>query len=175
MAARFLLAIALVASIWPFVGGGGSAHGCQPITMASHEQLLRLSVELSERIFIATVHTAVEDRDHRVRSFAVERYLKGEGARQLTTVQRPVCRESLEVGGQYLYGVIGGAIRLDRLPPAEAQERIAEMETALIAAYGTLGSFTDEPLPTWVTATGFGAAILLGAGLLLGVRRLRSS
>ena len=173
MAARFVLAVALVASIWPFVAGS-EAHACTPFR-GSYEHVIRLSVEHSEQIFIATVHTAVEDRDDRVRSFAVERYLKGEGARQLTTVQRPICPARYKEGGTYLVGWLGPPVRLDKLEPAEAQARIAEMEAALLTEYGTLGSFTDDPLPPWATTAGFGAAGLLGAALLVGVRRLRSS
>ncbi|MCI0777823.1 MAG: hypothetical protein J4N95_06560, partial [Chloroflexi bacterium] len=79
-------------------------------------------------------------------------------------------------GGTYLVGWLGWPpVRLDKLQPAEAQARIAEMEAALLTEYGTLGSFTDDPLPPWATTAGFGAAGLLGAALLVGVRRLRSS
>lgn len=40
---------------------------------------------------------------------------------------------------------------------------------------GLGGSFTDEPLSPWATAAGLGVALALGAGLLVGVRRLRGN
>lgn len=177
MPVRFLLAIAVVASVWPFVGGG-DAHACTRSVFLSQEQLIQRDAEASDLIFLGTVLKDEEpDRDHLVRAFAVERYLKGQGPRQLTIVQRAACPGSMEVGARYLVSWTGGAnnINLDRLSSAEAEQHIAQMETAVLAEYGTLGSFTDDPLPPWATAAGFGVAGLLGAGLLLGVRRLRSS
>lgn len=170
--ARLLLALALVASIWSFVGGDG-AHACIRPVLVSQEQLIRVSASTMNLIFIGEVIVAEEpDRDHRVRTFAVERYLKGDGPRLLTTISKPVCRDSLGVGGTYLYGVIGGHIFLGRPPSAKAEEHVSQMETALLAEYGTLGSFSDDPLPPWATAAGFGATLALAGGLLLGVRRL---
>ncbi len=145
MAARLLLALALVASIWPFVGGG-DAQACSRWVFLSQEQLIQRYAEASDLIFLGTVLKDEEpDRDHLVRAFAVERYLKGQGPHQLTVVQRPVCPGSMEVGARYLVSWTGGEnnINLSRLSPAEAEERIAQMETALLAEYGTLGSFTD--------------------------------
>ena len=63
------------------------------------------------------------------------------------------------------------SLRLDTLSPEDAQERITEMETALLAEYGTLGTFTDDPILPWATAASFAAAVTLGVGLLFGVRR----
>ncbi len=95
MAARLLFALALVASIWPFVGGSG-AHACTRWVYLTQEQLIRLDAESSELIFLGTVLMDEEpDRDHLVRAFAVERYLKGEGPRQFTTIQKPVCPDYL--------------------------------------------------------------------------------
>ena len=171
MAARLLLALALVVSIWPFVGGR-DAHACTPFR-GSPEQAAGLAAELSFPIFIGTVVKSEEpDRDHRVHVFVVERYLLGEGTHQLTIVTRPICPNRYSEGSRYLTGV--GATNLDRLSAVEADQRIALMETAILAENGTLGSFTDEPLPPWTTAAGLGAAFAVGAGLLLGVRRLRS-
>ena len=172
IAARLLLALALVASIWPFVGGG-NAYACQPFR-GSDQLAARISAELSLPIFVGTVLISEEpDRDHRVHVFAVERYLLGDGPRQLTIVSRPVCLKFYTVGARYLTAI--RTTNLDRLSPAEADERIAQMEAALLAEYGTLGSFTDDPLPPWATAAGLGAAILLAGCLLLGVRRFASS
>ena len=171
MAARLLLAIALVVSIWPLLGSG-AAHACQPFR-GSVEQAVGISGELSLPIFVGTVLTSEEpDRDHQVHVFAVERYLLGDGPRQLTIVSKPICRKFYTVGDRYLTAI--RTTNLDRLSPAEADERISDMEAAVLAEYGSLGTFTDDPIPPWATAASFGVAILAGAGLLLGVRRLAS-
>ena len=49
----------------------------------------------------------------------------------------------------------------------QSQQRIEELRQIV-------SNSADDPLPVWATAAGFAAAILLGTGLLVGVRRLRS-
>ena len=167
MAARLLLALALVASIWPFVGGGGDAHACIPVPALDIPAAQQ--VESSERIFIGE-HLGTSANDENLHFIRVERYLKGEGGAFLV-VQDDVCAKFLgrELSGRYPIADAGTALRLDGVTRDAADQRIAEIEALVPAQSGEPATLADDPLPPWATAAAVGAALALGAGLLVGV------
>ncbi len=182
MAARLLLAIALVASIWPFVGNGAAQACSCAITTAAERVAMARSVVLGTvvRIDQIDVEPGAFTQLYDVR-VDVKEYLKGSGPDQVV-VQTPslssaACSpfDSDSVDQDFLLYISNwqGQLRTStcagsgRIGDSEqSQEYVAEIRD--IAT-----SLIDEPLPVWATAASFGAAVLLGGALLLGVRRLR--
>ena len=185
MAARFLLAIALVASIRPLVGGA-DASACSCALTNTQDR-----VAMAGFVVLGTVVQIDQIEDNEPGAFtqqydvsvAVNEYLKGSGPNQVV-----VRVSSLSSSG------------CSPFDPDSAQQRFllflshhrGNLRTSTCAGSGQVGdsdqsqqyfeelrqivsNSANDPLPVWATAASFGAAILLGAGLLLGVRRLGSS
>ena len=225
MAARLLLALALVASIWPFVGSR-DAYACSCAAFDTQEL-----VAMAEFVVLGTVVQVdlADDQDLNVFPYeynvkvAVNEYLKGSGPDQFVvqdfSLQGSACSpfdpDPLDQEFLLFLNDRQGHLRTStcagsgRVGDSErAQQRIAEIreivgqqeqpgETPVLTATpgtpqlpGETPALTATPDAPQLPATGSGssndplipmataiAAVigLLGAGLLLGVRRLRSS
>lgn len=170
MAARVLLATFLATGAW-WVLTSGTSGACIPVQLTD-QRMARLAAEAADRIFVGTVLVSQKpDRDHHVRVFSVQEYVKGHGPHHLTFTDDPPCPVSVEEGGAYLIGA-GRPVRLDTALETEARERVTLIERAVLARQSSLGSFSDSPLPDWATAAGMGGAIFVATGILIGIRLL---
>ncbi|MCH7580083.1 MAG: hypothetical protein IIB22_07560 [Chloroflexi bacterium] len=207
MAARFLLAIALVASIWPFVGSG-DAHACSCLQPTLEELVAR-----AELVVLGTVQQIDQvERDPTTFPYEydltldADEYLKGLGPDRFHIQQFGLGSDCDtfdpdSVGQQYLLFLshwegnlrTGACTGSGRVRDTDVwQERIEEVRQIVREPEqsGDTPALTVTPSAPQLPATGSGsdndsslpifAAIatavgVLGAGLLLGVRRLRGS
>lgn len=197
MAARFLLAIALLSSsLWVLIPG--TAHACSCGSHDAADAIQRYDVivvgkvvAISSGVRILTYQSeGVRDetrvQDIPVYDFAIDEYLKGTGKSLLEVRDTSgQCGYPIsETGGQHLFFLereANGSLRIpgcSALPFTETFSPVSQINQirAEVALQGQddISSSASDALPVWATAAGFGAAVLLGAGLLLGVRRLRS-
>lgn len=197
MAARLFLALALVTSIWPFVGGG-AAHACicakrELSSFVENSDVIVIGKVVSVRTTRQTFQYYLDNpdliglREVAVYHVVAQQYLSGGGGKHLSVqdINGPCASPIEETGGEYLFYLqleksgslmrsqCSGSFEIRDYTPQSSID-VVEREAALQGKDVTVSSFTDDPLPPWATAAGLGAALAVGASLLFGVRRLRS-
>lgn len=197
MAARLLLATAiLTGSLWALAPTSAYACICAPREASEHvaaaDIIVLGKVTATNSVQVPVTYQGVNGpdlqtmRDVPLYRFIVQEYIGGSGSSRLEIVpQAGPCFSAFDEPGEkrllFLdrqpdsYLVLrdcSGSFRVWNYTP-ESSINVIREEAALQGKFEPT-SFTDDPIPPWATTASFGAAALLGAGLLFGVRRLAS-